>query len=92
MIRLSDKWHPVLDRGGETGMGYSIATVVLKDGREFKQAAIIDVTLAEIRGLEAIPFAEDDIERSSSLTISGISMLSGGHRRQRTNRTPPEFR
>jgi hypothetical protein len=45
----------------ETGMTYTVATVVLKDGRRFQQAVICDGAVGPIRGIDGIPFTEDEI-------------------------------
>ena len=63
MITLSDKWGPYLVSQGETGMGYQIASIFLKDGRKFDQAVIVGDTIAEIRGYDNIPFSENEIEK-----------------------------
>jgi hypothetical protein len=44
-------------------MGYQIASIVLKDGRKYDQAAITGGVITKIRNLEDIPFREDDIDR-----------------------------
>lgn len=62
MIILSNKWGPKLVAQGETGMGYQIATIVLKDGEQFKQAVIVGRNLTRIRNMEKIPFEENDID------------------------------
>lgn len=61
MIELSAKWAAKLVAQGETGMGYQIVSVVLKDGRRFDQVAIVGGTIGQIKGIQGIPFAEDDI-------------------------------
>ena len=61
MLKLSDKWAPKLIAQGETGMDYQIVSVVLKDGRRFDQAVIVGGTIGRIRGMQGIPFTEDEI-------------------------------
>ena len=61
MINLSDSWGPKLVAQGETGMGYQIATIVLKNGFSFNQAVIVGRHITKIRGIEQIPFKEEDI-------------------------------
>lgn len=51
----------------ETGMGYQVVSVILKDGRRFDQVVVVEGRLTRIRGLEHIPFSEDEIA-SVSLT------------------------
>ena len=62
MLQLSSKWARRVNSQGETGMHYVIVTVILKDGRQFPQTIIAGGTITKIRGLEDIPFKEDDIE------------------------------
>jgi hypothetical protein len=58
---FSGKWKETIRALPETGMGYSVVTVALKDGRVFKQAVIDSGHLARIRGIADVPFKEDDI-------------------------------
>ena len=62
MLTLSDRWVRDLMYEPETGMGYQIATITLKDGRRFPKAAIIQcAAIGEIDGNPAIPFTESEI-------------------------------
>ena len=45
----------------ETGMGYQVVSVTLKDGRKFNQAVVVEGRITEIRSLKDIPFTEDEI-------------------------------
>jgi hypothetical protein len=45
----------------ETGIGYQIASVELKDGRSFDQVWASEGCIIEVRGYEEIPFTSDDI-------------------------------
>ncbi len=62
MLKLSDKWAEILSNQGETGMGYQVITVNLKDGRIFKQTVHQEGYITEIKGYRDIPFSEEDIE------------------------------
>ncbi|HEU5363885.1 MAG TPA: hypothetical protein VFU62_00045 [Hanamia sp.] len=62
MLLLSKKWVPRLLSQGETGMDYQIASILLKDGKKFDQAVIIDGCIAKIRYIDVIPFKEEDIK------------------------------
>ena len=57
--RFSDFFH----HEPETGMGYWVATVFLRDGREFRQVVIDSGYVNRVRGYKDIPFKESDIER-----------------------------
>lgn len=61
MLKLSDKWAPVLVNQPETGMGYSICTVQLRDGRHIDRVVIVGGIVTEVDGSENIAFTEDEI-------------------------------
>jgi hypothetical protein len=62
MIALSSKWGDFLREQPETGMGYWVVSVILRNGRRFDRAVIIDSGhLTQIFGLADIPFEESDI-------------------------------
>lgn len=55
------KWQQKVRALPETGMGYTVVSLALRDGRRFDQAIIDSGWLSRIRGLPDIPFTEDDI-------------------------------
>jgi len=61
MIALSDRWGTLLRDQPETGMGYWVVSVVLRDGRRFDRAVIVGGILTQVYGLSDIPFTEADI-------------------------------
>jgi hypothetical protein len=61
MLQLSDKWGPRLVSQPETGMGYQVASVILKDGSRYDQVLIESGFITRIRDLDQIPFREEDI-------------------------------
>ena len=62
MLKLSDKWAPILVPKPETGMGYQVITVILKDGRRFEQAIHSGGYITQVRGYDSLPFKEPEIE------------------------------
>jgi hypothetical protein len=62
MLELTKRWAPVLTSQPETGMGYQIATIVLKDGRRFAKSVIVGGCITKIADKNEIPFVESDIE------------------------------
>ena len=62
MLKLSARWAPYLIEQGETGMGYWVATLVLKDGRRFPKTIIDSGYIKEIGGFPATAFSEEDID------------------------------
>ena len=63
MLALSDKWGPLLTSEPETGVGYQIVTVLLRDGREFPQVVVQSGYVTRVRSHKDIPFSEEDIAR-----------------------------
>ena len=56
-----------LKRSSETGIGYQVVSVELKDGRCFDQVVVSECCIIEVRGFSAIPFAPHDV---ASVTIN----------------------
>jgi hypothetical protein len=50
-----------LKRATETGIGYQVASVELKDGRFFEQVVVSEGFIIEVRGFKEIPFTTDDV-------------------------------
>jgi len=50
-----------LKLAGETGIGYQVVSVELKDGRAFDQVVISEGCIIEVRGYKEIPFAGDEV-------------------------------
>ena len=50
-----------LDRVTETGIGYHVVSVELKDGRFFDQVVASEGCIIEVRGYREIPFTPDDV-------------------------------
>lgn len=61
MLQLSEKWGPRLVSQPETGMGYQVASILLKNGSRYDQAVIEEGVITRIKGMETIPFSEDQI-------------------------------
>ena len=47
----------------ETGLGYWVATAILKDGREFRQVIVNSGYVTQVKGHPDIPFKEAEIDR-----------------------------
>ena len=60
-LELSEKWAAVLVRQPETGMGYQVTTVMLKDGRQFRNVTIVGGIVSDVAGHTDIPFKEEEI-------------------------------
>lgn len=55
------KWQQKVKTLPETGMGYTVVSLVLRDGRRFDQAIIDSGLLSRVHHLPNIAFTEDDI-------------------------------
>ena len=60
-LDLPDRWAPRLRRQGETGMGYTTASISLVDGSTIEDVLIVGSTIAEVLHQDFIPFAVEDI-------------------------------
>ena len=60
-LELSNKWAPVLIGQPETGMGYQITTVILKDGRRFPNVTIAGGIVTEVAGHNDVAFKDEEI-------------------------------
>jgi hypothetical protein len=58
---FSGNWMPLVKEFPETGMGYTVVSVTLTDGRRFSQALLESGCLSRVRGLPDVPFSEKDI-------------------------------
>jgi hypothetical protein len=61
MLTLSGKWLSALAAQPETGMGYHVVSIQLKDGRKFDQVVVVEGNITQIRGRPDIPFQESDV-------------------------------
>ena len=52
MLQLSDKWGPKLASQREMGVGYQLASIILKDGTHYDQAVIEAGYATRIRSFE----------------------------------------
>ena len=63
MIKLSQKFIDALVQEPETGMGYQVADITLKNGRVYKDAIILNSEfISSVRGHDPIPFLTTDIK------------------------------
>jgi hypothetical protein len=60
-FQFAGKWMETVKHLGETGMGYTVVSITLSDGRVFPQAVIDSGYIGRVRGLPDVPFCEDDV-------------------------------
>ena len=63
MLPLSGKWASKLAAEPETGMGYQIASILLKDGKRFDQVVIVGEILRRSEELKASHFRKIKLNR-----------------------------
>jgi len=61
MLALSSKWAPFFKSVPETGMGYVIVSVILKDGSRFDRVCVVGGIITKVGDSASIPFSEADI-------------------------------
>jgi hypothetical protein len=61
LVPIPEACREQLKRGPETGIGYQIVSVELKDGRCFDQVVASEGCIIEVRGYSTIPFASDEV-------------------------------
>lgn len=60
-MKLSDRWIPFLVAQPETGMGYTIFTAILRDGRRFERVVIDSGSIVGVDGARSVPFEESEL-------------------------------
>jgi hypothetical protein len=61
LVQIPTRFVDHLNQNNETGIGYQVVSVALKDGRSFDQVATSEGCVIEVRGYKEIPFAAEDI-------------------------------
>jgi hypothetical protein len=46
---------------GETGIGYQVVSITLKNGKHFDQVVASEGCVIQVRGHKDVPFAPDDV-------------------------------
>jgi hypothetical protein len=60
-VSVPSEWLDYLAHEPETGMGYQVVEVKLKDGRFFPQVVAGGGCFTTVRGFRQIPFTEGDV-------------------------------
>ena len=60
-LQLSARWHERLAAAPETGMGYHVVTVILRNGRRHDRVVVESGAISRIDGEVSIPFLKEDI-------------------------------
>jgi hypothetical protein len=61
LVSIPSRFVDQLKGTKETGIGYQVVSVELKDGRSFDQVVTSEGCIIEVRGYTEIPFAADDV-------------------------------
>jgi len=65
LVPIPTEFVGQLKHAGETGPGYQVVSVQLKDGRSFDQVATSEGCIIEVRGFKEIPFAPEEVSAVS---------------------------
>jgi hypothetical protein len=65
LVPIPTRFVDHLKRADETGIGYQVVSVELKDGRSFDQVVTSEGCVIEVRGYKEIPFRSRDGESQS---------------------------
>ena len=76
MLALSDKWAEYFQSIPESGMGYWVVSVRLKDGRRFDRVYVDGGFITKIGESTSIPFSEADIAEFSN---QATALFKTGH-------------
>jgi hypothetical protein len=60
-IPIPGKWIDYLNKQGETGPGYQVLAVRLKDGKCFDQVVVSEGCVIQVRGYIEVPFTCDEV-------------------------------
>jgi hypothetical protein len=61
IVPISSGCVDILKQAEETGIGYQVVSVELKDGRIFDQVVTSEGCIIEVRGYKEIPFSPEDV-------------------------------
>lgn len=61
LVPIPPDFVDLLKGAGETGIGYQVVSVQLRDGRTFDQVVASECCFIEVRGYKEIPFAPEDV-------------------------------
>jgi hypothetical protein len=63
VLELSPQWVEFFRDKPETGMGYVVCSVQLKDGRTWDRVVIVGGVITSVNGNSVIPFSENEISK-----------------------------
>jgi hypothetical protein len=61
MLKLPDEWAPALLAKPETGMGYQLTIVRLRDGTQYNEVVVQGGYITSVGGSPDIPFGANEI-------------------------------
>lgn len=83
LISIPSGFVDHLKQATETGIGYQVVSVELKDGRSFDQVVASEGCIIEVRRYKEIPFAPDDVA-SVSVNHKRWNFRDGSHARTKS--------
>jgi hypothetical protein len=61
LVTIPSEFADYLKRQRETGLGYQVVSVNLRDGRRFGQVIVSEGCVIQVRGHRGVPFKQDEV-------------------------------
>ena len=61
VVTIPNGWADYLRREEQTGLGYQVVSVNLKDGRTFGQVVVSEGCVIQVRGHREVPFQQEEV-------------------------------
>lgn len=84
LVTIPNEWADSLRRQEETGLGYHVVSVSLRDGRRFDQVVASEGGVIQVRGYSEVPFQQDEVasvhvnHRRWNFRVADSEFLGGG--------------
>lgn len=62
MLVLAARWSPILASQPETGMGYQVVSITLRDGRRFDNVTVVGGIISRLPATVPEWFSDEEIE------------------------------
>jgi hypothetical protein len=61
LVTIPSECVDYLKRQGDTGLGYQVVSVNLRDGRSFGHVIVSEGCVIQVRGHRGVPFKQDEV-------------------------------
>jgi hypothetical protein len=88
-LRLADRWSSILLDQPETGMGYQVVRLTLRDGRQFDGVTVIDGVVTGLPHIVAAGLTSDDV---AEIVVTHTRNVPAVLRARRAIETPADLK